>query len=141
LSENITVRSIVDRFLEHSRIYYFENSCQPEIYVGSADWMPRNLFRRIEVVFPIEDGILCDRIIREILRVSLADNTKARFLGPDGTYHRIQSDPKAEAHRSQTEFIALATPKTAAKAKEKHPKVQLSAAPFPKPKRTRVFKN
>ena len=141
LSENITVRSIVDRFLEHSRIYYFENSCQPEIYVGSADWMPRNLFRRIEVVFPIEDGILCDRIIREILRVSLADNTKARFLGPDGTYHRIQSDPKAEAHRSQTEFIALATPKAAAKAKEKYPKVQLSVAPFPKPKRTRVLKN
>jgi polyphosphate kinase len=100
--------------------------------------MPRNLFRRIEVVFPIEDGILCDRIIREILRVSLADNTKARFLGPDGTYHRNPIDPKTEARRSQTEFIALATPKAAAKVKEKFPKVELSAAPFPRPKRARA---
>src|SRR5688572_21562726 len=74
MSENITVRSIVDRFLEHSRICYFENGCQPEIYVGSADWMPRNFFRRIEVLFPVEDGTLRERIITEILGISLSDN-------------------------------------------------------------------
>ena len=64
ISDNITVRSIVDRFLEHSRIFYFENACQPEVFVGSADWMPRNFFRRIEIVFPIEDGNLRERIRR-----------------------------------------------------------------------------
>ena len=132
LSENITVRSIVDRFLEHSRIYYFENACQPEIYVGSADWMPRNLFRRIEVVFPIEDGILCDRIFREILTVCLADNTKARWLGPDGLYRRAKRDANEAPRRSQTDFIALVTPKVAEKKRDKYPKVQLAASPFPK---------
>lgn len=134
LSENITVRSIVDRFLEHSRIYYFENACQPEVFVGSADWMPRNLFRRIEVVFPIEDGILCDRVFREILQVPLADNTKARFLGPDGTYRRAKTAPGDKLRRSQTEFIALAAPKTAEKAKEQLPRMQLAASPFARPK-------
>jgi polyphosphate kinase len=132
LSENIIVRSIVDRFLEHSRIYYFENSCQPEIFVGSADWMPRNLFRRIEVVFPIEDGILCDRIIREILRASLADNVKARFLGPNGVYHRTHPAQGEKHRRSQAEFIALARPRPVEKAAEKLPRVQLAPSPFPK---------
>ncbi|PYK96569.1 MAG: hypothetical protein DME19_19285, partial [Verrucomicrobia bacterium] len=80
--------SIVDRFLEHSRIIYFENGCQPEVFVGSADWMPRNFLRRIEVVFPIEDGILRERVKRELLEVPLADNVKARLLRPDGSYHR-----------------------------------------------------
>jgi len=135
LSENITVRSIVDRFLEHSRIYYFENACQAEVYVGSADWMPRNLFRRIEVVFPIEDGILCDRIIREILGVALADNVKARFLGPDGVYHRAKIAPGEKTHRSQVEFIARATPKAPEKVKEKIPRVEVVASPFPKRRR------
>ncbi|HUC85771.1 MAG TPA: polyphosphate kinase 1 [Candidatus Acidoferrales bacterium] len=130
LSENITVRSIVDRFLEHSRIYYFENACQPEIFVGSADWMPRNLFRRIEVVFPIEDGVLCDRLYREILGVTLADNTKARFLGPDGSYRRAQPASDDAPHRSQMEFIALAQPKTGEKAMEGYPRVELAASPF-----------
>ncbi len=135
LSENITVRSIVDRFLEHSRVYYFENACQPEIFVGSADWMPRNLFRRIEVVFPIEDGVLCDRVFREILQVSLADNTKARFLRPDGKYERATIGPGEKPHRSQMEFIALAQPKSAQKAKERYPRVRLAAPPFSRQKR------
>jgi polyphosphate kinase len=136
LSENITVRSIVDRFLEHSRIYYFENACQAEVFVGSADWMPRNLFRRIEVVFPIEDGILCDRVIREILGVTLADNVKARTLGPDGIY-RLAKVPEGEKlRRSQSEFMSLATPKPAEKAKEKFPRAELVASPFPKKKKT-----
>src|SRR5579862_213324 len=64
LSENITVRSIVDRFLEHSRVYYFENACQPQVFVASADWLPRNFFRRIELAFPIEDGVLRERLIK-----------------------------------------------------------------------------
>jgi polyphosphate kinase len=76
VSENITVRSIVDRFLEHSRIWYFENACQPEVFLGSADWMPRNLLRRIEVVFPIEDGVLRERVKSELLDLPLSDNLK-----------------------------------------------------------------
>ncbi|HEY9508555.1 MAG TPA: polyphosphate kinase 1, partial [Verrucomicrobiae bacterium] len=88
LSDNISVRSIVDRFLEHSRIFYFENACQPEVFISSADWMPRNFVRRIELAIPIEDGILRERIIKEILAVSLADNVKARFLAKDGSYSR-----------------------------------------------------
>ena len=80
VSENITVRSIVDRFLEHSRIYYFENACQPEVFISSADWMPRNFYGRIELAFPIEDGVLRERIISEILAISLADEAKARSL-------------------------------------------------------------
>ena len=108
ISENITVRSIVDRFLEHSRIFYFENACQPEIFVGSADWMPRNFFRRIEVVFPIEDGNLRERIRGEILETLLSDNVKARFLQSDGSYTRPRAKRGAALRRSQTEFISLA---------------------------------
>jgi polyphosphate kinase len=108
LSENITVRSIVDRFLEHSRIFYFENACQPEIFAGSADWMPRNFFRRIEAVFPIEDGNLRERITSEILALPLGDNAKARLLQPDGTYSFPAHRRTAPARRSQFEFLALA---------------------------------
>src|SRR3989449_7380810 len=88
LSQNITVRSIVDRFLEHSRVYYFENACQPQVFISSADWLPRNFFRRIELAIPIEDGNLRERLVNEMLGVSLADNTKARLLQPDGSYRR-----------------------------------------------------
>src|SRR6185503_19181455 len=91
LSANITVRSIVDRFLEHSRVWYFENAGQRRLYISSADWMPRNFFRRIEVAFPVEDGAIADRIVREVLRGSLADNIKARVLQPDGTYRPVES--------------------------------------------------
>ena len=136
LSENISVRSIVDKFLEHSRIYYFENACQPEVFVGSADWMPRNLFRRIEVTFPIEDGNLRERVIREILGVTLADNAKARLLGADGNYRRAEISASATPRRSQLEFIALTAAKPAVKAKGKYPKVQLAASPFAKAKKS-----
>lgn len=108
VSETITVRSIVDRFLEHSRIFYFENGCQPELYVSSADWMPRNFFRRVEVAFPIEDGNLRERLIKEILAVTLSDNVKARFLQADGTYRLSDPSQGAAVVRSQTAFIALA---------------------------------
>ncbi|MBX3744242.1 MAG: polyphosphate kinase 1 [Verrucomicrobiae bacterium] len=96
LSDNIRVRSIVDRFLEHSRMYYFENAANPRLWIGSADWMPRNFFRRIEVFFPILDGTLRDRLIHEILAANLQDNARARLLRPDGTYSRTtpgQADP------------------------------------------------
>ncbi|MBK9138886.1 MAG: polyphosphate kinase 1 [Verrucomicrobia bacterium] len=108
LSENITVRSIVGRYLEHSRIYYFDNQRRPIVLVGSADWMPRNLFKRIEVVFPVEDGVLRDRLIEEILGLQLADNVKARWLQPDGTYVRpavVAGEPRLN---SQEEFMAIA---------------------------------
>ncbi|MBM3839185.1 MAG: polyphosphate kinase 1 [Verrucomicrobia bacterium] len=109
ISDNITVRSIVDRFLEHSRIYYFENACQPEVFVGSADWMPRNFFGRIEVAFPILDGNLRERVIEEILAVLLRDNVKARSLQADGSYRVLPLKKGTPPHRSQTEFIALAS--------------------------------
>ena len=89
VSENIRVISVVDRFLEHSRIFYFENAGDPEVYVGSADWMDRNLSRRVEVVFPIEQPDLKQRVI-DILKMTLADNVKARELLPDGTYRRVK---------------------------------------------------
>lgn len=86
MSENIRVRSIVDRFLEHSRIFYFANGGDEQVYCGSADWMPRNLFERCEVVFPILDGQLRQRIRQEILAAYLADTSRARMLLPTGEY-------------------------------------------------------
>ena len=88
VSENIRVTSIVDRFLEHSRIFYFENGGSPDVYLASADWMPRNFWRRIETVFPIEDAALKARLTGEVLRLVLADSVKARELLADGTYRR-----------------------------------------------------
>ena len=108
LSENITVRSIVGRFLEHSRIFYFENGCRPDMYLGSADWMPRNFFRRIEVVFPVLDGNLRERLMEEILEAALADNTKARALGPDGRFTRRAISAKTDPRHCQAEFMSLA---------------------------------
>ena len=106
LSDRIQVRSIVDRFLEHARIWHFENARRPEVFVGSADWMPRNLHRRIEVVFPIEDGRLRERITSGILDTELADNTKARELRSDGTYRVVPAGPRTRPRRAQAEFMA-----------------------------------
>jgi polyphosphate kinase len=91
ISENITVRSIVGRLLEHSRVYYFHNDGNPEIYCASADWMERNFFRRIEVCFPIERNQHRDRIVED-LETYLADNMQAWVLGPDGSYTRVAAD-------------------------------------------------
>jgi polyphosphate kinase len=88
VSDNIRVRSIVGRFLEHSRIYYFANGGEEEIYIGSADWMPRNLYERVEVLVPLRDELLRERVHREILDAYLADNRKARILLPDASYIR-----------------------------------------------------
>ncbi|MCB2355651.1 RNA degradosome polyphosphate kinase [Clostridium estertheticum] len=102
VSENITVRSIVGRFLEHSRIFYFYNDGQEGIYLSSADWMTRNLDRRVELLFPIEDQQARDRI-KEILYISLSDTIKARILTKDGIYTRIDRRGKEQIN-SQEEF-------------------------------------
>jgi polyphosphate kinase len=88
VSDNIRVRSIVGRFLEHSRIYYFANAGEEEIYIGSADWMPRNLYERVEVLVPLRDEMLRQRVRHEILDAYIADNRKARILLKDETYIR-----------------------------------------------------
>ncbi|RME83358.1 MAG: RNA degradosome polyphosphate kinase, partial [Caldilineae bacterium] len=89
ISDNITVTSVVGRFLEHTRIYYFHNHGDEEILLGSADLMPRNLDRRVEQLFPVEDPELKEAV-REILAVHLRDNVKARRMLPDGSYERVQ---------------------------------------------------
>lgn len=106
LSDNIRVISIVGRFLEHSRIYYFHNGGTPDIYLGSADLMPRNLDRRIETLFPIEELALKQELI-DTLSISLADNTNARLLRADGCYERL-SPGHGEVRNSQEEFMARA---------------------------------
>ena len=93
LSENITVHSIVGNFLEHARILYVENDGSPEVYMGSADWMPRNLDKRVEIMFPVEDPELKRQVIH-ILQVQLEDNVKAHVLQPDGTYEKIDKRGK-----------------------------------------------
>lgn len=107
ISDNIRIRSIVDRFLEHSRIFYFHNGGDPQTYVGSADWMDRNLSRRVEVIWPIDQPDLKQRLIQEILATSLADNVKARELLPDGTWRRVKP-PDGARIRSQERFLELA---------------------------------
>jgi polyphosphate kinase len=131
LSERIQVRSIVDRFLEHSRAFYFENACQPEVFVSSADWMPRNFFGRIEIAFPLENGLLRERVI-QWLELALADNVKARVLGPDGQYKLISPRPGEPQRRSQFDFMDLALGKL--KKKNEQPRlgyqrVQMAARP------------
>lgn len=98
VSDHIRVRSIVGRFLEHSRIYYFANGGHEDLYLGSADWMPRNLYERVEVIFPVKDILLRERVKNEILDSYLADNAKSRILQKDGTYIRAwQSQGKRKA--------------------------------------------
>ena len=115
VSDRIRVRSIVGRFLEHSRIFYFSNDGEEEVYIGSADWMPRNLYERVEVVFPIKDPLLRERVVHEILNVYLADNVKARLLQKDGKYLRAwkaqgkrRSPVGAAAFNAQEFLIGLA---------------------------------
>ena len=93
VSENITVRSIVGNFLEHARIFYFYNNGWEEVYMGSADWMPRNLDKRVEITFPVEDEA-CKKKVMDVLRIQLADNVKAHILQPDGTYEKVDKRGK-----------------------------------------------
>ncbi|HJT82535.1 MAG TPA: polyphosphate kinase 1 [Chthoniobacterales bacterium] len=104
LSENIRVVSIVGRFLEHSRIYYFSNDDNPVLYLSSADWMPRNLLRRVEVAFPIENPELKKELIQDVLPAFLNDRVKARELQPDGTYIRLRPEPGQTASQAQLFF-------------------------------------
>jgi polyphosphate kinase len=121
LSERIRVRSIVGRFLEHSRIFHFANGGNDEIYLGSADWMPRNLFERCEVAFPVRDPAALARIHDEILPAYLADNVKARLQQPDGSYLRASKLLKdAKPFASQEFLMQLA-----------EGKAELSALPRP----------
>ena len=117
ISHRIRVRSIVGRFLEHSRIFCFENGGEPEVFLGSADWMSRNLHERVEVLFPLKDRLLRGRVLHEILAVYLADNLKSRFLQKDGRYLRAwqsatgrsKRPPRGRAAFNAQEFlIALA---------------------------------
>ncbi len=114
LSEHITVRSIVGNFLEHSRIFLFENGGDKRVFMGSADWMPRNLDRRVEILFPVEDGELKERLLH-ILDVQLADNVKAQYLRPDGSYGKRDRRGRAPVN-SQEVFCEEAV--RAAKAEE-----------------------
>jgi polyphosphate kinase len=139
VSDRISVRSIVGRFLEHSRIYFFSNGGQEEVYLGSADWMPRNLYERVEVIFPVKDELLRERVRREILESYLADNLKSRFLQKDGGYVRAwQAQGKrkpptgAAAFSAQDFLINLAEGKQSLES--------ILAVPAPKSRRTAVGK-
>jgi polyphosphate kinase len=107
VSENIRVRSVVGRFLEHSRIFYFANGGADEIYCGSADWMPRNLFERCEVVFPIRDAQIRNRIRNEVLAAYLADTAKSRIETAHGGYPRVRA-PEGKCFNAQDFLIRVA---------------------------------
>ncbi len=104
LSENIRVISIVGRFLEHSRMYYFENAGDPVVYLSSADWMPRNFYRRIEVAFPVETPALRDQVTNDVIPTFLHDRVKSRELQPDGTYRRLQPEGPEPSRQAQWQF-------------------------------------
>src|SRR5216684_3777959 len=111
VSERIKVISVVDRFLEHSRIWFFEAGGKREVYLSSADWMQRNFMRRVEIAFPVEDASVKERIVDEVLGTSLGDNVKARVLRADGQYERVQPGTHGTSVtplRSQERFMALA---------------------------------
>jgi polyphosphate kinase len=104
ISENIRVVSILDRYLEHSRAFVFSNGGSPEVYLSSADCMPRNLDRRVELMFPVLQEDLGGRVVR-ILRAQMSDNQKARLLKPDGTYERVAAG-RSEPFRVQERLYA-----------------------------------
>src|SRR5271169_3091018 len=135
VSDRISVRSIVGRFLEHSRIYFFANGGQEEVYLGSADWMPRNLYERVEVIFPVKDELLRERVRQEILESYLADNLKSRLLLKDGSYVRAwqaqgkrRPPARTAAFSAQDFLIGLAEGKQALEA--------IPDAPSPRSRRT-----
>ena len=108
ISDNIVVRSVVGRLLEHTRIFYFENGGEDEVYISSADWMPRNLYERVEVLCPVQDAQLKQRLKSEILAAYLADNVKARFLDRHGRYTRATRRRGEAAFSAQDFLIAVA---------------------------------
>jgi polyphosphate kinase len=106
VSENIRVRSVVGRFLEHSRVFYFENGGAPEMFCASADWMERNFFRRVEIAFPIQRDTHRERILRD-LDLCLRDNMQAWELQPDGSYERVQRRPEERPVIAQSELLSI----------------------------------
>jgi polyphosphate kinase len=108
ISSNVRVHAVVDRFLEHARIYHFKNGGQDEVYCASADWMPRNFRRRVEVMWPIVDEVLKRRVIEEILGTMRAENVKGWLLQHDGTYQHITPKEHEPLLRSQLRFMELA---------------------------------
>ncbi len=106
VSETIRVRSVVGRFLEHSRALYFYNDGAEDIYLSSADWMPRNLHRRIETVFPLEDPHLKKKVM-QVFDLNLRDNEKARELGTDGNYRAVARKPGQKRLNSQERLLEL----------------------------------
>jgi polyphosphate kinase len=104
LSETVRVRSIVGQFLEHSRIFYFVNGGEENVYIGSADWMKRNLDRRVEVVTPILDANLKRHLKDVVLSAYLRDNVKARILNSEGLYERVPTEPGEAPFNSQLHF-------------------------------------
>src|SRR5579859_4498086 len=106
VSETIEVRALIDRFLEHGRAFCFANGGKEELYVGSADWMPRNFHRRVEAMVPVEDPVIRARLM-EILQTQCADNVKSWLLQPDGKYERVHPRPGALPVRSQARFIEM----------------------------------
>jgi polyphosphate kinase len=131
VSDNIRVVSIVGRFLEHSRIFYFGHGGQPKVYLGSADWMPRNLFRRVEVVFPVLDPALRKRLTDVIIPAYLNDCVKARVLGPDGVYARAVCPPGQEPAQAQFHFRNLARQSASRRLEPKTDKPALVQVPKP----------
>lgn len=123
LSDNISVRSIVGNFLEHARIFYFENGGDSEIYMGSADWMPRNLDKRVEIMFPVEDEELKAEVMH-VLLLQLADNEKAHIMQPDGSYIKSERRGRREAINAQELFCEEAVKRSRA---------------VKKPRKTRTF--
>jgi polyphosphate kinase len=134
LSSRIRVRSIVGRLLEHSRIFHFANGGEDEIYLGSADWMPRNLFERCEVAFPVKDPAVKARLHDEILPAYLADTVKARLQQPDGTYRRASASTDRPAFSAQDFLIKLAEGKADVRAIP-NAKQLVSEKPRPRPKK------
>ena len=126
ISENIHVRSIVGQFLEHSRIFYFENGGKEQIYCSSADWMPRNLERRVELLFPIEEPELKKKVYH-ILEGELKDTIKASIMLPDGTYEKVDRRGK-EAYSSQDAFVKEAREEALRKKEGHNPRVFIPAA-------------
>jgi polyphosphate kinase len=117
VSENIHVRSIVGNFLEHARIFYFRNGGKEEFYMASADWMPRNLDKRVEILFPVEDPQIRERV-RHILQIQLEDNQKAHILQPDGSYEKV--DRRGKVPLCAQEYFC----EEAMQAAKKEPEVQ-----------------
>jgi len=113
LSETIRVRSVIDRFLEHSRIYVFGPDEEAKVFLSSADWMPRNFFRRVEVMFPLLAPELAAQVLREIVPFYLADNVRARRLDPDGTWRRLAPADGEPSRRCQSEFLEQRSASTA----------------------------